>query len=205
MTDTDTKVREAVGVFHDEKSLLSAVDGLLIAGFDRSHLSLLAGQKTVEAKLGHRFEKVAELEDDPTIPTTAFVGIDSRTEAKGVLVGALFYVGACASVGMVVASGGTMAAALVAVALGGGAGGFVGAALARLVDQRHAQRLQEQLEHGGLLLWVRTPDAEHERRAVDVLRRQGATDVHVHDLPNLSHPVTGGVSYDMSFMKTLGL
>ena len=40
---------------------------------------------------------------------------------------------------------------------------------------------------------------------VDVLRRQGATDVHVHDLPNLSHPVTGGVSYDMSFMKSLGL
>jgi len=205
MADTDTKVREAVGVFHDEKSLLSAVDGLLIAGFDRSHLSLLAGQKTIEAKLGQRFEKVADLEDNPTVPTAAFVGIDSRTEAKGVLVGALFYVGACASIGTVVASGGTVAAALVAVALGGGAGGLIGAALARLVDQRHAQRLQEQLEHGGLLLWVRTPDGEHERRAVDLLRRHAAADVHVHDLPNLSYPVTGGVSYDMSFMKSLGL
>src|SRR5690242_8516105 len=173
MTDTDTKVREAVGVFHDEKSLLSAVDGLLIDGFDRSHLSLLAGQKTVESKLGRQFEKVGELEDNPTVPTTAFVGVDSRTEAKGVLIGGLFYVGACASVGMIVASGGTMAAALAAVAVGGGAGGLIGAALARIVDRRHAQRLQEQLEHGGLLLWVRTPDAEHERRAVEILRRQG--------------------------------
>src|SRR5215813_2910907 len=80
MTDTDTKVREAVGVFQDEKSLLSAVDGLLIAGVDRSHLSLLAGQKTVEAKLGHRFEKVAELEDEPEAPTQVFVSVDSRTE-----------------------------------------------------------------------------------------------------------------------------
>src|SRR5262245_20434286 len=53
----NTGIREAVGVFHDERSLQAAVDALLIAGFDRSHLSLLAGQGSIEAKLGHRFEK----------------------------------------------------------------------------------------------------------------------------------------------------
>ena len=40
----DTAIREAVGVFHDEKSLQAAVDALLIVGFDRSDLSLLAGR-----------------------------------------------------------------------------------------------------------------------------------------------------------------
>jgi hypothetical protein len=99
----DTAIREAVAVFHDEKSLQSAVDSLLIAGFDRSHLSLLAGEASIEAKLGHRFEKVSELEDDPEVPTQAYIGTDSRTEGKGVLVGVLFYVGACAAAGAVVA------------------------------------------------------------------------------------------------------
>jgi hypothetical protein len=64
----DTRIREAVGVFHDERSLQSAVDTLLISGFDRSCLSLLANQRTIDSKLGHRFEKVADLEDDPAVP-----------------------------------------------------------------------------------------------------------------------------------------
>ena len=194
----DTGIREAVGVFHDEKSLQSAVDALLIAEFDRSHLSLLAGQNSIEAKLGHRFEKVSELEDDPEVPTQAFVGVDSRTEGKGVLGGVLFYVGACAAAGAVVASGGTAAAALIAGAVAGG-GGLIGAAFARFLEQRHAHRLQEQLDRGGLVLWVRTPTLEDEQRA------NGGDDVHVHDLPKPHYAQAGGVSHDMSFMKSLGM
>ncbi len=201
----DMSIREAVGVFHDDRSLQSAVDALLIAGFDQSHLSLLAGQQAVETKLGHRFEKVAELEDDPAVPTQAFIDVDSRTEAKGALVGGLFYVGAVASVGIVVASGGTVAAALIAGAVAGGAGGLAGAAFARFLEHRHAHRLQQQLDHGGLLLWVRTPTAGDERRAIEILRAHGADDVHVHDLPEQHYARSGGVSYEMSFMKRLGM
>jgi hypothetical protein len=201
----NTKIREAVGVFHDEKTLQSAVDGLLIAGFDQSHLSLLAGERTVETKLGHRYEKVAELEDDPTVPTKAFDDVDSRTEGKAAIVGGLFYVGAVAAAGIIVASGGTAAAALIAAALAGGGGGLIGAALAQFIEHRHAHRLQEQLDHGGLLLWVRTPADNDERRAIEILRAHGADDVHVHDLPEEHYAVSGGESYDMSFMKRLGM
>ena len=49
----DTFSREAVGIFHDEKSLRSAADALMISGFDRSYLSLLASDKAVDQKLGH--------------------------------------------------------------------------------------------------------------------------------------------------------
>jgi len=199
----DTAIREAVGGFHDEKSLQAAVDALLIVGFDRSYLSLLAGQDSIEAKLGHSFEKVSELEDDPEVPTQAYIGTDSRTEGKGVLVGVLFYVGACAAAGAVVASGGTAAAALIAGAVAGG--GLIGAAFARFLEQRHAHRLQEQLDRGGLVLWVRTPDEEAERRAIAALRANGADDVHVHDLPKPHYAQVGGVSRDMSFMTSLGM
>jgi hypothetical protein len=199
------KIREAVGVFHDEKALQSAADGLLIAGFDQSHLSLLAGERAVEMKLGHRFEKVAELEDDPAVPTRAFDDVDSRTEGKAAIVGGLFYVGAVAAAGIIVASGGTAAAALIAAALAGGGGGLIGAALAQFIEHRHAHRLQEQLDHGGLLLWVRTPTPESEQRAVEILRANGADDVHIHDLPEQHYAMSGGESYDMSFMKRLGM
>ncbi len=198
-------VREAVGVFHDEQSLRAAVDELLIHGFDRADLSLLASHHAVEEKLGHVYEKVAEIEDDPTVPRQAYAGSDSRTEAKGAMIGGLAYVGAVASAGFIVASGGAAAAAILGAVAAGGAGGFVGALLSRVMDQRHAHNLQRQLEHGGLLLWVHTPDAEHERRAVDVLKAHSADDVHVHDLPAEGYSLEGGVSYDLSFMKRLGL
>lgn len=42
-TNEPEGVREAVGVFHDERTLQAAADDLLVAGFDRADLSLLAG------------------------------------------------------------------------------------------------------------------------------------------------------------------
>lgn len=201
----DSTVREAVSVFHDEISLQGAVDALLIAGFDRSHLSLLAGQGRVESRLGHRVDRVAELEDDPEVPTRAFVGIDSRTEAKAAIVGGLVYVGAIVSVGAIVASGGTAANALIAGAIGGAIGGLIGVIVARQVEHRHSRRLRDQTDRGGLLLWVRTPTADSERRAVATLKAHGGEDVHVHDLPEQHYERSGGVSRDMSFMQNIGM
>lgn len=201
---TKATVREAVGVFHDERSLQAAVDELLIAGFDRSKLSLLADQDAVEKKLGHLYDKVADLEEDPAVPSMAFVGIDSRTEAKGAMIGGLAYVGAVASAGLVVASQGTLIATLIWAAVAGGAGGLIGAALSRYMDRRHAQYVQQHLDRGGILLWVRTEDGGRERRVVDILKRHSAADVHVFELPEIDHPPLA-VSQELSFMKRLGL
>jgi len=202
---SDNTVREAVGVFHDEASLQAAADELLITGFDRSYLSLLTGEKTVERELSHKYTKIKELGDDPSAPHLAYIGSDSRTEAKGAVIGGLVYVGAVGTVGLIVASGGTMAAAMIGAALAGGAGGMVGVVLSKLIDGHHAHYLQEQLNKGGLLLWVRTKNAEQEERATNILKRHSADDVHVHDLPDLKFELEGGVSYDTSFMKRLGL
>jgi outer membrane lipoprotein SlyB len=201
---TKATVRDAVGVFHDETSLQAAVDELLIAGFDRSKLSLLADQDAVEKKLGHLYEKVADLEEDPMVPSRAFVGIDSRTEAKGAIIGGFAYVGAVASAGLVVATQGTLLATLIWAAVAGGAGGLIGAALSRYMDRRHAQYIQQQIDRGGILLWVRTEDAGRERRAVDILKRHSAADIHVFELPDMDYaPIA--VSQELSFMKRLGL
>lgn len=177
---------EAVGVFHDAQSLQSTADALLIAGFDRADLSLLAGQEAVEKKLGHAYSSVTELEDDPQVETQAYIGGDSLTEAKAATVGGLFFVGAVAAAGAVVATGGTLAAAIVGALAAGGTGGVVGAVLARFMGRHHAEAIERQLDKGGLLLWVHTADTGHESRALEILEANGAEDVHLHELPKVA-------------------
>jgi hypothetical protein len=179
----DATVREAVGIFHQWSSFQAAVDELMSSGFDRADLSLLAGERAVEEKLGHVYEKVSELEDSAEVPRTAYVGRDSMVEARTGMIGALAYIGALAAVGAVVASGGTLAWAIAAAAMAGGSGGLIGTLAARHLGRDRAKDVQAQLDKGGLLLWVRVRDSEHERRALDILRRHSADDVHVHDLP----------------------
>ena len=59
---------------------------------------------------------------------------------------------------------------------------------------------------GFLILWVTLANPDLEKRAVEVLQRHAADDVHVHELPVVDYrSLQGGVSYDLSFMKRLGL
>lgn len=176
-------IREAIGVFSRSDDLQDAIDELLSSGFNRADLSLLAGEQAVEEKLGHWYEKVGGLADDPTIPRTAYVSTQAIGDAQGGLIGGLMLVGAMAAAGAVVASGGTLAATIAATAAVGGAGGLVGSILAKWIGDHHAHYLQEQLDRGGLLLWVRTWNAEDERLAVEILRKHSGGDVHVHALP----------------------
>jgi hypothetical protein len=190
---------EAVGVFHAWQNLQAAVDELLLNGFDRAQISLLAGEKAVEQKLGHIYRKVNELEDEPDVPRIAFVGRDSLTEGKAAGIGALGYVGAVAAVGAVVASGGTLAWAIVAGMAAGGGGAALGGLLARLFGRGRARDIEAQLDKGGLLLWIRTCDADREARAIAVLSKHGADDVHVHALPAPDGPALnplGGLQPD---------
>ncbi|MDJ0896451.1 MAG: hypothetical protein QNJ92_15000 [Alphaproteobacteria bacterium] len=186
-TDADVTTKtEAVGVFKDATSLEAAIDELLSSGFDRAELSLLAGEDVVQQKLGHMYDKVKELEDDPSVPRVAYVPTESIGGFEGGLIGGLMYVGAVAAVGAVVATGGALATVIAAAGVAGGAGGAIGVALAKLIEKHHADHLQTQIDHGGLLLWVRTRDATHENQAQEILRRHSAADVHVHKLAHAS-------------------
>ncbi|WP_020590813.1 hypothetical protein [Kiloniella laminariae] len=187
-------VREAVGVFHTAKELEAAVDALLSAGFDRSELSLLASENSVNEKLGHRYSSVAELEDDPDVPRTAYVEQDSIVEGKTALIGGLAYIGAVVAAAPVVASGGSLAVAIIGAVLAGGSAGIFGTFVAEWIGHKHAQDIESQLEHGGLLLWVTLRDAAHEEKALAILAAQGAADVHCHDLPAPDDPADNPLS-----------
>ena len=177
-------IREAVGIFHRPEDLQAAIDELLSSGFHRSELGLLASEATVQEKLGPHLNGARVLADDPAVPRSAYVSPEAIGDAQGGLIGALVYVGAAIATGAVVASGGTLAAILTAVVVAGGTGGLLGSVLAKWLGDHHASYLQDQIDRGGLLLWVRTRNAMAERRAVEILRRHSGTDVHVHALPD---------------------
>jgi hypothetical protein len=186
MTDT-----EAVGVFHDADDLQAALDDLQTHGFDRAELTVLAGHRAVEKFLGHDYASVAELEDAVGVPTAAFVPKESLGDAEGAVFGTLIYIPAVVAGAAVVASGGALGGAFAAAAIAGGLGGGIGAVLARLIGRHHARYLEDQLERGGLLLWVRTRTSDRERRAQEILGRHGAGDVHLHALPKLHFATEG--------------
>ena len=177
---TDT---EAVALFHDVKSLQAAIDELLTSGFDQGCLSVLGNEKAIEDKLGHSYGSTRDLEDNPNVPRATWVP-DESIVAEAASIGTPAYLSAFIGSLMVFASGGTLLGGVAIAAVAGGAGATVGTALAGIVGHEHAKHLNEQLDRGGLLLWVRTRDVEAETKALDVLRRHSGQDVHLHPVPS---------------------
>ncbi len=181
-TAQTVKVREAVAVFENAADLEATIEELAGAGFHRADISLLASDAAVDAKLAHRYQRVERLEDDPSAPRAAYVSTPAVATGQGAAMAGLAYIGATVAAGVVVASGGTMAAVIAAAIAAGGGGGALGSIAAKWLGTRHAQTIEEQVNAGGLLLWVNIRDPEHERRALDILSHHSTRDVHVHEI-----------------------
>jgi hypothetical protein len=125
------------------------------------------------------YRKTSDLVADPTVPRTAYVSPEAIGDGQGAIIAALMYVAAGVLMGPVAAARGSFAALAAAAALGGGAGGLLGTWLAKLVGDRHAIRIQEHLDRGGLLLWVRTWNRDQEYRAIEILEQHSGRDVHI--------------------------
>jgi len=122
---TITTLREAVGLFHDARVLRNAADTLMLNGFDRADLSILAGEAAIREKL-HNAYTTDELEDQPTVPTLAYYGGDSLTELKAATIGGPFFIGAVSASAAIIADNGTLTAALVAALVAGGVAAALG-------------------------------------------------------------------------------
>jgi hypothetical protein len=179
---THYTAREVVGVFPSSAALEAAVDELEQAGVTRSAISVLGADGKRSDRVQRLYESAEQIGDDPAAQQTAFVSSDSETEGKAVAVALPFTVGGFAGAWAVAAAGGALAAAIGATLAGGAAGAAVGVLLLRAVARRHADNIHAQLARGGLVLWVSTPDAVAEQRALDTLRRCGGASVHAHDI-----------------------
>ncbi|HEV2301404.1 MAG TPA: hypothetical protein VGR91_07530 [Stellaceae bacterium] len=163
---TPAAVREAVASFPDRAHFRAAVSGLLAAGFASSDLSVLASHDAL-----------------------ATAGEAAGEEAKLVPAGLgdeLKYIGPLTIAGIILISGGPIAATVAAL-VGAGLGG---AALKELFDRytapRHAEDFTAALAAGAALLWARCEDRDSENRALRIMSEAGGRNVHMHTRP--PHP-----------------
>jgi hypothetical protein len=174
-------VPEAVGVFDSYESLQAAMYDLLIAGFSRFDISVLAGEKALHEKFGERFWQARDMEDDPEAPRASFVSEEAIGEYEGAIVGGFLFLGSYIAMAALLTPASTLAASIAAVAIGGAPSAALGALLARRVHKQHKDYYAEQIRHGGILLWVRVRDKHHVELAVKILEGHSGKDVHVHD------------------------
>lgn len=177
-----TSIREAVAVFHDPKALQEAVSDLQGQGFDRADISFIA-REGLSGHLAADYREAGDVEDKPDVSREAPTDETDIRQRRTLDISMAATIAAFAAVGFTVLSGGAAAVAAGAgVAAAGGVGGL-GALLGRLYGQGQERYVREQIDRGGVLLWVRTKDARAETRALDILRQHAAEDAHVHEVP----------------------
>jgi hypothetical protein len=153
-------IREAVASFPDREHFRNAVRALLAAGFAPSDLSVLASH-----------EALSTAEEQPG----DLIAAGLSDEIK--------YIAPLTVAGIVLISGGPIAATIAAL-VGAGLGG---AALKELFDDYaappHREEFAAALAAGAALLWVRCADSEIELRALRLLEEAGGRHVHIHGRP----------------------
>src|SRR5438067_609856 len=153
-------IREAVASCPDRAHCRQAVSALLAAGFRPEDLSVLASHQPLTAAE----EKPGEL-----------IAAGLSDEIK--------YIGPLTVAGIILVSGGPIAATVAAL-VGAGLGG---AALKELFDDYaaspHRKEFAGALAEGAALLWARCADPALEVRALRILEESGGRHVHIHGHP----------------------
>ena len=151
-------IREAVASFADREHFGKAVAELFAAGFASGDLSVLASHVSIGAA-------------DPQKEALSWLPSSLADEVK--------YIGPLTVAGIVVLSGGPIAAGIAALI----AAGLGGAALKEILDRyttRHTEEFAAALQAGAVLLWVRCEDDVQERRAMGILATTGGRHGHIH-------------------------
>ncbi len=173
-------IPEAVGVFDTFQDLQRAFYDLRMIGIHHSDISLLGDEKTLKEKLGKAYWHAADLEDDPRAPRAHFVSEEAIGELEGAIAGGFFFVGSFIAMAAMLTPASALATSIAAIAIGGSPAAVIGTLLARRVGKHHKDYYANQIEHGGILLWVRVRDKEHEDMAVKIMKGHSGRDVHVH-------------------------
>lgn len=175
------KEPEAVGVFDSFEAQQAAFYDLRAVGFHHSDISLLGSQEALEEKLGKAYWRASDLEDDPRAPRAHFVSEEAMGELEGAIVGGFFFVGSYIAMAAMLTPASTLAASIAAIAVGGSPAAILGTLLARRADKHHKDYYANQIEHGGILMWVRCRDKAREELAAKIMKGHSGRDVHVHD------------------------
>jgi hypothetical protein len=176
-------VREVVGTVHSREDLDALVDRLTTSGFDRGDISLMASHEAVVRKLRAIYRDPVEVAEAPDLPRRNLVTRDDVSSVSAVVFGTLVSIGSLGAALPIIASGGALAAIVAAALTGGAAATAIGKVIRdRIVKGLDAATLENDLLHGGLVVFVRARDPEREELAMAIMRDCDASNVHVHEV-----------------------
>lgn len=172
--------KEAVGLFMSSDNLQDAIRELENAAFPRQDITVMGARRDLERVFGSPTVAPEVAMESANTPRQTPSRPEEQTIGTAALIGVPAYIGAMA---MALAAGAVTFPAMIAAAvIGGVSGGTLGAFLSKTLGDRYNRHIEEQIEKGGLLLWVRTPDKEKEEIAQRIMVAKGGYDVHIHHI-----------------------
>jgi hypothetical protein len=177
------RVREVTGVFHSRHALDAAAHALLLAGFDRADVDVVASLDQIRERIGAFYVAPEELADVPRTPRRPLIDREDIGVFKVVVASTLGSIAAGATVFLMMSSGAGNAETGVAAAFVGIVAAGAGFLLAaRILGGDEAQGLDALMAKRGLILWVRARSPEQETLAQEILLAHGAQAVRVHEI-----------------------
>jgi hypothetical protein len=175
-------IREVVGAFFELDDFKGAVNELIAAGFARESISMLAGEYTVRQKLGDYYTQVNKFSASAEAPQTAFIAKEAMGDTVHALFGSLYFLGATVAAGAVVVSAGALASALFVAVTGAATISAISIVLSTIIHQSDADEIEQQIDEGHLVLFVRTADPKQEKLAVEILTKHAGSGAKVYSV-----------------------
>jgi len=177
-TKAAANVKEAVGIFMSYEDLQKAIRELEGTAFPRQDISVMGTRADLEKAFGSKTVSPQYAMGHADTPRQAPSRPEEQTIGAAGVIGGTAYVGAMALA--LTAGAVTFPAIISAAVIGGISGGTIGAILTKILGGRYNRHIEEQIENGGLLLWVRTPDSHKEDIARQIMVSNSAYGVHIH-------------------------
>ena len=179
-----TRVREVTGVFHSYEALDTAVEALLVAGFDRAEIDRMASIDKVREKIGNVIVASEELADVPLVPRQPVVLARDIT-ATYTLIGSVAAGAAGLATALAAAVSDMMTlvtGVVVGLAAAVVAGGVAVIVASRVLNREKVAGLDWYMTDRGIVLWVRAQSPGREDAAVKILSDHGAVAARVHEI-----------------------
>src|SRR5262249_42030335 len=145
-------------------------DRLVEAHFDQERISVIGMQHVLSGKLKGIRSTVDLAGHGNKIEKAAPVRHVEVNELRAAAIGFSAYAGAVAAGVAAVATGGVAVPGIIAATVSGGVGGgLLGGIFTAWLNKKRADYYDEQLAHGGILLWVTITDENEEARVKTLL------------------------------------
>lgn len=175
-------VREVVGAFRSAEWLEDAITELGSKGWDKSEMSLLAQEGVFQPGIPAHGHDMHQAADEPELKRSPVVEDEDVRQGRTLATSLAAVVAAFAASGATILTGGGALAAMIGAAAAGGGAAAAANTIGRWISGSRSDFLRDQIDQGGILLWVKVQGTAQENEASEILRRHGANDVHVHEI-----------------------